>query len=91
LFLTSEKPAHNVLQEQNGSDAVHTNKCDTGDGEERNVDRQLIQFGDKNYEINLENLLSAKASEPRKGFTAVDIFHCGEMTREIPIRPFPKE
>jgi hypothetical protein len=55
------------------------------------VDRQLIQLGDKNYEINLENLLSAKASEPRKDFIAVDIFHCGQMTGEIPIRPFPKE
>lgn len=31
LFLTPEKPADIVLQEQNGSESVHTNKCATGD------------------------------------------------------------
>lgn len=59
---------------------VHTNKSDTDEIQERNVDRQLTRLWDENYENNVDNLLSGTASEPCKDFTAVDIGNCKFFT-----------
>ncbi|KAK4021228.1 hypothetical protein OUZ56_003147 [Daphnia magna] len=61
-----------VLQQQNDSD-VYTTESDTSESQESDVDGQLTQLEDENYEDNLDSLLSAKASEPCKDFTVVEI------------------